>query len=394
MKQLHSNKDLAIHGAEPAFETALHVGGPNVGNRDLFKQYVDEIFDTRWLANNGRFVHDFERAVAERHGVRHCVAMCNGTIALEIAIRATGLSGEVIVPSYTFIATAHALHWQALSPVFADIDPETHNLDPAAVERMVTSRTSGIVGVHLWGCPSALEALTVLARDAGLRLLFDAAHAFGCSYRGTSIGNFGDCEILSFHATKFFNTFEGGAVLTNDDDIAETMRLMRNFGFKGRDNVIHPGTNGKMSEISAAMGLVNLESLDDFIAINKRNYAAYAQSLADIEGVSLRPLDSNGSVDSNFQYIVIELDDAISHRRDHLVDVLHAENVIARRYFWPGCHRMEPYRDLNPHAGLLLPETERVAERVVVLPTGTSVEEADIVTIAEIIRIVLAERCH
>jgi dTDP-4-amino-4,6-dideoxygalactose transaminase len=192
--------------------------------------------------------------------------MCNGTIALEIAIRALGLTGEVIVPSYTFIATAHALHWQGITPVFADIDPDTHNLDPEAVRRMITPRTTGIIGVHLWGRAAPVEALQAISDEHGLQLMFDAAHAFGCSYRGQMIGNFGRAEVLSFHATKFFNTLEGGAVVTNDDELAEVMRLMRNFGFSGYDNVIHPGTNGKMVEICAAMGLTNFDELDDVVA--------------------------------------------------------------------------------------------------------------------------------
>ncbi|MEI2422502.1 DegT/DnrJ/EryC1/StrS family aminotransferase, partial [Arthrospira platensis SPKY2] len=174
--------------------------------------------------------------------------MCNGTIALEILIRATELKGEVIVPSFTFIATAHALQWQEITPVFCDIDPKTHTLDPLAVEKMITPRTSGIIGVHVWGQPCNIEALTEIANQHNLKLVFDASHAFGCSYQGTMIGNFGEAEVFSFHATKFVNTFEGGAVVTNNDELAAKIRLMKNFGFAGFDNVIYIGTNGKMDE--------------------------------------------------------------------------------------------------------------------------------------------------
>src|SRR5690606_22863643 len=205
-------------------------------------------------------------------GVKHCVAMCNGTIALEIAIRATGLRGEVIVPSWTFVATAHSLYWQGITPVFADIDPTTHNLDPAAVRRMITPRTSGIVGVHLWGRAAPVEELQAIADEHGLKLVFDAAHAFGSTYKGRSIGRFGACEVLSFHATKWFNTMEGGAVVTDDDALADAMRLMRNFGFSGYDNVVHPGTNGKMIEVCAAMGLSNMERLDEVMATNQQRH--------------------------------------------------------------------------------------------------------------------------
>lgn len=215
MKTIHSPADLAINGAAPAFADPLHVGRPNIGDRDQFLRLAGEMFDRRWLSNNGPLVVEFEKRVAGHLGIKHCIAMCNGTIALEIAIRALGMTGEVIIPSYTFVATAHALHWQGITPVFADIDPDTHNLDPAAVRRMITSRTTGIIGVHLWGRPAPVEALQAIADEHGLQLMFDAAHAFGCSHGGKMIGSFGRAEVLSFHATKFFNTFEGGAVVTN-----------------------------------------------------------------------------------------------------------------------------------------------------------------------------------
>jgi dTDP-4-amino-4,6-dideoxygalactose transaminase len=185
-------------------------------------------------------------------------------LALEIAVRAAGLSGEVIVPSFTFIATAHALQWQHITPVFCDIDPRTHNIDPVAVEALITPRTTGIVGVHIWGRGCDVTKLTDVARRHKLRLLFDAAHAFGCSYEGTAIGNFGDAEVFSFHSTKWLNSFEGGAVVTNDDDLAGKVRLMGQFGFADYDRVDSIGTNAKMSEVAAAMALTSIESADVF----------------------------------------------------------------------------------------------------------------------------------
>ena len=384
MKKIRSKNDLAINGAEPAFAEPLHVGKPNVANREDFMAYAGDILDKGFLTNNGPLVREFETAIANYHGVRHCVAMCNGTIALEIAIRALGLKGEVIVPSFTFIATAHALHWQEIVPVFADINPESHLLDPAAVRAMITPKTTGIIAVHLWGRTTAIGDLVALAREHNLKLIFDAAHAFGCSYQGEKIGRFGECEVLSFHATKFFNTFEGGAVLTNNDELAETMRLMRNFGFAGMDNVIFPGTNGKMSEISAAMGLANLKSIEELISHNKRNYELYREELSDLKGVSL--LHYNEKESNNYQYVVVMVDDDFPLSRDGLIAALHAENILARRYFWPGCHKMKPYSELYPHAGLLLPVTEDVARKVVVLPTGMSVKEEHIRLVAAVIR--------
>ena len=390
MKKIQSSRNLAINGAPPAFKQWLHVGRPNIGSREAFLKYVREIFDRGRLSNNGPLVQELEQRVAELHGVKHCVAMCNGTVALEIAIRALRFEGEVIVPSYTFIATAHALNWQAITPVFADIDPVTHNLDPAAVRRMITPRTTGIIGIHLWGRGAPVDELQAIADEHGLKLMFDAAHAFGCSHKGEMIGNFGACEVLSFHATKFFNTFEGGAVLTNDDELAETMRLMRNFGFSGLDNVIHPGTNGKMIEVAAAMGLVNLEAINDVIAVNRRNHEAYLEALTDLPGISLLTFDK--AERNNYQYVVMEVAEDCPVSRDQIIETLHAENIRARKYFWPGCHNMQPYRELFPHAGLLLPNTQRVADRVIVLPTGTTMDQEMINDVAAVIRVLIEDR--
>ena len=382
-KAARSAADLAINGAPPMFAEPIHVGRPNIGNHKRFLQRASDILDSGWLSNNGPIAQEFEQRIARFLGVKHCVAMCNGTIALEIATRALELKGEVIVPSYTFIATAHALQWQEITPIFADIDPATHNLDPAAVWRMITPRTTGIVGVHLWGRASHVKELEAIASEHKLRLMFDASHGFGCSLDGELVGGFGECEVFSFHATKFFNTFEGGAVVTNNDTLAEKMRLMRNFGFSGYDNVIYPGTNGKMTEIAAAMGLTNLEDLDDFVAINRRNYQCYRDAIAAVPGLSL--LQYNESERNNYQYVVLEVAPYFPVSRDRIVEVLHAENILARKYFWPGCHNMEPYRSYYPHAGLMLPNTNLVAERVVVLPTGSALHTDAIRGIASIL---------
>jgi len=200
------------------------------------------------------------------------------------------------------------------------------------------------------------------------------------------IGRFGFAEVFSFHATKFLNAFEGGAVVTDDDDLAAKIRLMKNFGFADYDNVIYVGTNGKMTEVAAAMGLTNLESMDEFMAVNRRNYEAYRRGFASCPGLSL--LEYPEGERCNYQYIVVEVDEAITGiSRDDLIDVLHAENVLARRYFYPGCHRMEPYRSFFPDAGLLLPETERLARRVLLLPTGTAVEPGTATTICHILQL-------
>lgn len=386
MKNIHNIEDLAVFSHYPAFEEKLHVGRPNVGNRERFVMRINDMLDRRWLTNEGTYVQQLERSIEKCLGVKHCVAMCNGTIALEIAIRALELKGEVIVPSFTFIATAHSLQWQEIIPVFCDIDPNTHCIDPNKIEKMITPRTTGILGVHTWGRPCDIQGLTDLAKKHNLKLLFDAAHALACSYNGKMIGNFGSVEVFSFHATKFFNTLEGGAVVTNDDELAKKMRLMKNFGFAGYDNVIYIGTNGKMNEASAAMGLTNMECLDEFISINYRNYKQYQIELSNMPGVKLTTYDENEKC--NYQYIVLEIDEGITKiSRDQLLSILWAENVIARRYFYPGCHRMEPYRSYFPHAGLLLPETEKLSKRVMLLPTGTALKPQDLSSISQLIRL-------
>jgi dTDP-4-amino-4,6-dideoxygalactose transaminase len=383
-----SCKDLRIFGGEPSFIENQHVGRPNIGNRGRFLELVNDMLDRRWLTNQGVYMQEFERRIASMLGVKHCVAMCNGTVALEIAIRALELKGEVIVPSFTFIATAHSLQWQEITPVFCDIDPATHRMDPSQVEKMINARTTGILGVHTWGRPCNIEALSEIAERNKLKLLFDAAHAFACSHRGRMIGNFGNAEVFSFHATKFFNTMEGGAVVTNDDALAGKMRLMKNFGFDGLDSVIYIGTNGKMNEASAAMGLANLESLEEFIAANRRNYECYRSCLDGIPGISMLEYDDGEK--RNYHYIILEVDEKEAGlSRDELQKVLWAENILARRYFYPGCHRMEPYRSCFPHAHLLLKETERICVRVLVLPTGSSIDPESIEMICGIVRLTM-----
>lgn len=388
MKQ--SINELALFGGAPLFSEKLHVGRPNVGDRAAFLQRVERILDARWFTNHGPMVLEFEAALARYLGVKHCISVCNATVGLEIAIRALGMEGEVIVPSLTFVATAHALQWQQIRPVFCDVDPATHLIDPVQVEALITPRTTGILGVHLWGRPCNVEALQEIADRRGLQLLFDAAHAFGCSLGGRMIGNFGRAEVFSFHATKFFNSFEGGAITTNDDELARQIRLMTNFGFAGYDNVIHVGTNGKMMEVSAAMGLTSLASVEEFLAVNRRNHAAYRERLSSVPGMSLLTFDADEH--NNYQYVVVEYTPQPNGpTRDEVVEALWAENVMARKYFWPGCHRMEPYRTLYPHAGEHLPHTDAVASRLLVLPTGTAMDLEGIAAVCSLLELLVRD---
>lgn len=365
-----------------SLKNLIHVGTPNIGERKEFHRLVDEILDRRWLTNRGKLLREFEEMLSQYLGVKHCICVCNGTVGLEIAVQALGLKGQVIVPSLTFIATVHALYRSGIEPVFCDVDRESYNVDPSLIEPLITDQTAGIMGVHAYGRPCEIDSLSQIAEAQGLQLLFDAAHAFGCSYLGRMLGNFGSCEVFSFHATKFFNTCEGGAIATNDNALAEKIRLMLNFGFSGVDEVVSVGTNGKMSEIHAAMGLVNFKSMPKFIEQNRRNYECYREAIKGVKGVHLHELGEGQAL--NYQYVVVELKSDYQHARDLILERLHDRGILARRYFWPGCHRMEPYLSLKPEAGLHLPVTEDVAERILVLPTGQAIGREEIDTIVEV----------
>jgi dTDP-4-amino-4,6-dideoxygalactose transaminase len=366
----------------PILATPLHVGAPNMGPWHEFSELAQEIFRRRWLTNRGPLVIELEQKLQAYLQVDHVVLCANGTLALELAAQAAGLSGEVIVPSFTFIASAHALQWQGLKPVFCDIDPLTYNIDPEAIEALITPATRAILGVHLYGRPCEIERLQQIADRHGLSLLFDAAHAFGCRHQGKPIGGNGLCEVFSFHATKVFNTFEGGAVATNDAALADKVRLLQNFGFQAEDHVIALGINGKMPEINAAMGLVNLEHLDSFVAVNRGHYGVYARQLKPLPGIRL--IDYSASNANNYHYIIIDVDATeFGASRDQLRDYLRQHNVLARRYFTPGCHRMAPYQGVESWH---LPHTEAVCERLLALPNGTQLSAAMVQHICDLIR--------
>jgi len=379
---------LHLLGGTKAFAEPLHVGRPNLGNKARFLSLVESALDRRWLSNDGPLLHAFESKIQEMLGVEHVVVTTNATIGIELALRAVCGKGEVIVPSYTFIATAHAALWCGYSPVFADVDPVTHQLSVESVERCITSQTVAIMPVHLWGACTATHDLEALAARHGLAILFDAAHAFNTGVGGRKVGNFGAAEVFSFHATKFVNSGEGGAITTNDADLAQRMRLMRNFGFMGYDNVVTMGTNAKMNEFSAAMGLTCLESIDGILSTNRANWQAYREHFTRLPGLSFYNYEA--STEPNYQYVIVEVnEDETGLTRDELVAVLHEENVFARKYFSPGCHRMEPFKSMAPHAGERLPVTEKLTGTVLALPTGTAVNEQDIARIASILGVAM-----
>jgi dTDP-4-amino-4,6-dideoxy-D-glucose transaminase len=379
--------DLALFGGVPSFAEPLHVGRPNIGDRDTLHARIEAALDRRWLTNDGPLTQELEHRVADELGVGHAIAVTNATLGLQVAARAAGLTGNVIVPAFTFIATAHAFEWVGLEPIFADIDPDRLTLDPAAAEALIGPDTTAIVATHLWGRSVAVEALEAVADRHGLTLLLDAAHAYGCVRDGQTIGGFGQAEVFSFHATKFVNAFEGGVITTNDAAFAQRCRLLRNFGFDAWDHTASGGINAKLHEGSAAMALTSLDAAADFVAANRRNLERYRAGLADLDGIRLLPPDDRGSC--NDQYVVLRVEASLSPvGRDRLMDILNAEQVLARRYFYPGCHRMSPYseRPVVP----VLPVTDTAAAEVLVLPTGTAVGTDDVDAICELIRFVHA----
>jgi dTDP-4-amino-4,6-dideoxygalactose transaminase len=373
------------------FSSELHVGRPNIHDEEEFLRHARLILRSRWLTNDGAYVRELEAALAERLSVRHAIAICNATAALQIVLKALlgDAQGEVILPAFTFVATAQAVRWLGLTPVFADVLGDTHCLDPADVERRITPRTVAILGVHLWGAPSQAPGLQEVARRHDLKLIFDAAHAFDCRLGETAVGNFGDAEVFSFHATKVFNTFEGGCITTNDDDLAAKLKLVRNFGFSGFDKVECLGINGKMPEMSAAMGLVNLKGVDQFIAQNRERYDVYRESLSDISGLKLYAFPQD--VISNQQYVVLEVDEEKTRvPRDELVSALRSKGVLARRYFAPGLNHVPPFGSPDTPADPSLSVSERLAQTVVVLPSGPSITNEDARQVARLIRDIIA----
>ena len=380
-----SQRRLAVCGGQPRFNEPKYVGTPTIPDRAALHARLDRMLDTRRLSNDGPFVQELEDRLRRLNDGVEVVTVCNATVGMQLLLKALDVAGEVLLPSFTFIATAHACLWEGLEPVFVDVDRTTHTIDPTAVEAGLSDRTAAIVGVHLWGRMCPVRELDAIARDRGIPLIFDAAHAVGCSYEGLPMGRHGTASVVSFHATKFIQSLEGGAILTPDRDLAERLRLLRNFGFQGYDNVVTLGTNAKMNEFCAAMGLGSLEGLDALVGTNIANRSACRESLAGLPGLRLYEYDEQER--NNFQYLIVEVDPrACPLSRDELVQVLHAENVIARRYFTPGCHRSGPYRDMPRRKSERLPVTEQLCDSLLALPTGAGVTTVEIEAIGTIIR--------
>jgi dTDP-4-amino-4,6-dideoxygalactose transaminase len=357
----------AVLGGERAFREAVYMTKAALPDEASFRALVGTVFRSRWFTNDGTLVRQLEQRLTGPLGVPWCAAFCNGTIALQAALRCLRLTGEVITTPFTFPATVHAIEWLGLTPVFCDVDPETYNLDAAQAAALVSSQTSALLPVHVFGNPADVAAIGRLARSNGLRVVYDGAHAFGVSYLGKPIGTWGDLSVFSFHATKLFHTAEGGAVVGSDPEHFRSLALLRNFGIVNEEEVRGVGLNGKLSELHAALGLAMLDLVEDEIRARGRLAAQYRERLSSVEGVRFQRLATHAI--PNHGYLPIEIDASqFGLTRDEVHVALRAENIITRKYFFPLCSDIDAYRNLPSAQPDRLPVARRLASRILCLP--------------------------
>lgn len=378
--------ELAIFGAPPAFEEPLPVGQLYFPEWSAYEDAMRGIFERQYYTNQGPLTRQLEQELEARLGVRHAICVTNATIGLLMAADALGLSGKVITPAFSFIATSQSLTWAGLEPLFCDVDPLTHQLDPSRVEELLESNdVSAILAVNLWGDVCAHDRLFQLSECYGVPLYYDSAHAFGCAVQGRAVGNFGSLEVFSFHATKVLSAAEGGCVCTNDDQLAARLRNIRSSYGAGPAVHVSRTANGRMSEAQAAIALLNLDNFAKTLERNRGIFAAYRDTLAGLPG--LRLIEPQAVSATNYQYVVCEIDaERFGLGRDELQAVLRAENVLARRYFYPGIHRCTPYAECYPQVGERLPVTEALCAKVLQLPIGQSIDAAGARRIGQIVR--------
>ena len=341
------------------------------------------------LTNNGPFHQQLEAALCEYLGVPHISLFSNGTIALVTALKALDIQGEVITTPYSFVATAHSLLWNGIKPVFVDIDPVTLNLDPTKIEAAITPRTTAIMPVHVYGHPCDVDAIDAIAKRHNLKVIYDAAHAFGVQCHCGSVLNHGDLSVLSFHATKVFNTFEGGAIVCQDAETKRYIDQLKNFGFTSETTVVQTGINGKMNEFNAAVGLLQLKNIDTAIEQRKAIDAAYREALKDIPGI--RCHNQPTSMRSNYGYFPIFVEDEYPLIRDELYDKLKAKGIHGRRYFYPLITEFPMYKITSSNEIIVYPIARKAAEKVICLPIFNNLEINVINKINNILRQSLLE---
>lgn len=364
------------------FDTPLHVGQLNLPSVDAFEVAFKGIFARQFFTNHGPLEQELDAALASYFGVRHAVSVVNGTVALMIALQTLDLRGEVIVPAFTFPATVQAIAWAGLTPVFCDVDPHTQTITAPLAAAAITANTVAILGVHVWGRAADPDGLELLARERGLKLVFDAAHAVGCTSRGRLIGGFGDVEAFSFHATKILNGFEGGCITTNDDGLAARIRVARSFHADDDAGASILRLNAKISEAQAAMALLSLDHLDQWTEDNRHRYERYRRELQGIPGLYF--IDYCAGERSNYQSVVLRIcEEELGMPRDHLLRILESKNILARKYFSPGVHNIPPFCDLSTKE---LPVTDELCRTLIQLPTGQMVSDRHIAIVCATIR--------
>ncbi|MEW5946702.1 MAG: DegT/DnrJ/EryC1/StrS family aminotransferase [bacterium] len=371
--------------APEAFEEPVYVTRPILPDLRAFTARLERIWETRWFTNKGALHEEFGTELARYLKVPYLSLFNNGTIALLTACRCLELSGEVITTPFTFPATPHVLTWNHITPVFCDIEPRTMNMDARRIEPLITRETTGILAVHVYGAPCDVQAIREVAVRRGLKVIYDAAHAFGVEVNGEGIGNFGDVTMMSFHATKLFHTAEGGALIVKDPERHARIELMKNFGIVSEEEVVLPGINGKMSELHAALGLAVLECVSGEMEKRKRLAEVYRQSLANMENLSL-PCEIPG-VKSNYQYFVVRIHpDGSGFSRDYVYEKLKEYNVFARKYFFPLCSEYGHYARLPSSNPRGLPQALKASREVLCLPIYGDLKPEDVRRICSIIK--------
>lgn len=355
----------------------ITVTSPLLPNLDEFTESLKEIWESKWITNNGQFHQKLEQALAEYLKVPYVSLFTNGTLPLLTALQALRITGEVITTPYSFVATTHALWWNGIKPVFVDIDPSTGNIDPQKIEAAITPRTTAILPVHVYGKPCDTEAIQAIADKYGLKVIYDAAHAFGVEVNGESLLNTGDMSTLSFHATKVFNTIEGGAMVMHDEKTKQRIDYLKNFGFANEVEVVGPGINSKMDEIRSAYGLLNLKQVDAAIAARQKVAVAYREALRNVEGISF--WDDMPGVRHNYSYFPIFVDaEKYGMTRDELYMKMKDQGVWGRRYFYPLISEFSTYRGLESSRPENLPNAHRMADTVICLPMHHTLSDNDL----------------
>lgn len=367
----------------PTSGKPIYVTQPHLPPLEEFIPYLEAIWTNKILTNNGPFHKQLEQALCEYLGVEHISLFANGTIALVAALQALRITGEVITTPYSFVATAHSLLWNNIKPVFVDIDPPSCNLDPDRIEEAITPQTTAILAVHCYGNPCAVERIQKIADTYGLKVIYDAAHAFGVRYEGQSLLRHGDLSVLSFHATKVFNTFEGGAIVCPDAKTKQRVDYLKNFGFADEVTVVAPGINGKMSEFNAALGLLQLKHVDTAIAQRRKIAAQYRDALSCVPGISLLPQPADTEDNASYFPILVEADYPLS--RDALYEQLKQAGIRGRRYFYPLISEMPMYRGFPSAQPENLKHARQIADHVICLPIYPGLVEEQVDAVAALI---------